>query len=410
MRNTKESKTRLQAEDMSFLDDLQNAIIMQKTPKSMLVLWLLVIVVVTSLVWAHFAVVEEVTKGEAKVIPASHEQTIESFEDGTLQELYVKEGQLVEKGQPLLRLDSTRSEANYQEELSKSYGLQGSIARARAEAYDLPLDFPDEIKDFHTIVQDETKAYQTRRKLLDDSISSLSHNLELAEKEVSLSEPLAKRGLISDMEILRLRRQANDLRVQIADRTNKYRSDANSELTRLESEFAQVEARLVGRKDVINHALITAPVKGTINSIKTTTIDSVISRGEQIMSLIPSEDNLLLETRIKPAEVAFLRPGLPATVKISAYDFAIYGGLDGVIESISPDTIIDETKMRSGREDATYYRVYVRTHGTDLQVKEKNFPIIPGMTASVEIKTGEKTILSYLLKPVLKAREAFRER
>ncbi|ERK18629.1 HlyD family secretion protein [Pantoea sp. AS-PWVM4] len=410
MRNTKESKTRLQAEDMSFLDDLQNAIIMQKTPKSMLVLWLLVIVVVTSLVWAHFAVVEEVTKGEAKVIPASHEQTIESFEDGTLQELYVKEGQLVEKGQPLLRLDSTRSEANYQEELSKSYGLQGSIARARAEAYDLPLDFPDEIKDFHTIVQDETKAYQTRRKLLDDSISSLSHNLELAEKEVSLSEPLAKRGLISDMEILRLRRQANDLRVQIADRTNKYRSDANSELTRLESEFAQVEARLVGRKDVINHALITAPVKGTINSIKTTTIDSVISRGEQIMSLIPSEDNLLLETRIKPAEVAFLRPGLPATVKISAYDFAIYGGLDGVIESISPDTIIDETKMRSGREDATYYRVYVRTYGTDLQVKEKNFPIIPGMTASVEIKTGEKTILSYLLKPVLKAREAFRER
>ncbi|ADU68740.1 HlyD family efflux transporter periplasmic adaptor subunit [Pantoea sp. At-9b] len=410
MRNNKEPKSRLQAADMPFLDDLQSAIILQKTPKSMLVLWLLIIVVISALVWAHFAVVEEVTKGEAKVIPASHEQTIESFEDGTLQELYVKEGQLVEKGQPLLRLDSTRSEANYQEELSKSYGLQGAIARARAEAYDLPLDFPDVIKDFHTIVQDETKAYQTRRKLLDESISSLTHNLQLAEKEVNLSEPLAKRGLISDMEILRLRRQANDLRVQIADRTNKYRSDANSELTRLESEFAQVEARLVGRKDVINHALITAPVKGTINSIKNTTIDSVISRGEQIMSLIPSEDNLLLETRIKPAEVAFLRPGLPATVKISAYDFAIYGGLHGVIESISPDTIIDETKMRSGREDATYYRVYVRTHGTDLHVKDKSFPIIPGMTASVEIKTGEKTILSYLLKPVLKAREAFRER
>ncbi|MBP2197248.1 HlyD family efflux transporter periplasmic adaptor subunit [Pantoea cypripedii] len=403
-------KTQLQPTDMPFLDDLQSAIILQKTPKSMLVLWLLLFVVVTALVWAHFAVVEEVTKGEAKVIPASHEQIIESFEDGTLEALFVKEGDLVEKGQPLLKLDSTRSEANYQEELSKSYSLKAAIARARAEAYDLTLIFPEAIKDFHTLIQDETQAYQTRRKLLEESISSLSHNLKLAEEEVNLSEPLAKRGLISDMEILRLRRQANDLRLQIADRTNKYHSDANSELTRLESDLAQVEARLIGRKDVIKHALITAPVRGTINSIKATTIDGVISRGEQIMSLIPSEDNLLLETRIKPTEVAFLRPDLPATVKISAYDFAIYGSLDGVIESISPDTIIDETKARSGREDATYYRVYIRTHGTDLHVKDKSFPIIPGMTASVEIKTGEKTILSYLLKPVLKAREAFRER
>ncbi|HEY3983311.1 HlyD family efflux transporter periplasmic adaptor subunit [Cedecea sp.] len=404
------NQSKIQPGDMQFLDDLQNAIVIQKHPRSMIVLWLMAVVVISTLVWSHFARVEEITKGDAKVIPASHEQIIESFEDGTLEKLFVKEGQLVEKGQPLLKLDSTRSEASYQEELSKTYGLKGAISRARAEAYDLPLTFPEGIKDFHTIVQDETKAYQTRRKLLDESISALSHNLMLAEKEVNLSEPLARRGLISDMEILRLRRQANDLRLQIADRTNKYHSDANSELTRLESDLAQAEARLVGRKDVIKHALITAPVKGTINSIKTTTIDGVIARGTQIMSLIPAEDNLLLETKIKPSEVAFLHPGLAATVKISAYDFSIYGGLSGVIESISPDTIIDETKARSGREDTTYYRVYIRTHGSNLHVKDKSFPIIPGMTASVEIKTGEKTILSYLLKPVLKAREAFRER
>ncbi|MBE5254211.1 HlyD family efflux transporter periplasmic adaptor subunit [Mixta mediterraneensis] len=401
---------KMQSADMQFLDDLQNAIVMQKHPRSMAVLWLIVVIVISALVWSHFARVEEVTKGDAKVIPASHEQIIESFEDGTLETLFVKEGDLVEKGQPLLKLDSTRAEASYQEELSKTYSLKGAISRARAEAYDLPLIFPQEIQDVHTIVQDETKAYQTRRKLLDESINALSNNLKLAEQEVNLSEPLAKRGLISDMEILRLRRQANDLRLQIADRTNKYHSEANSELTRLESDLTQAEARLVGRKDVIKYALITAPVRGTINSIKATTIDGVISRGTQIMSLIPSEDNLLLETKIKPSEVAFLHPGLPATVKISAYDFAIYGGLSGVIESISPDTIIDETKARSGREDATYYRVYIRTHGSDLHVKDKSFPIIPGMTASVEIKTGEKTILSYLLKPVLKAREAFRER
>lgn len=403
-------QTKLQTSDMKFLDDLQNAIIMQKTPKSMLALWLMLLITICALVWAHFAHVEEITKGDAKVIPASHEQVIESFEDGTLEKLFVKEGELVEKGQPLVKLDTTRAEASYQEELSKVYSLKGAVSRARAEAYDLPLTFPEEIKNFHTIVQDETKAWHTRRKLLDESINALSHNLGLAEKEVSLSAPLAKQGLISDMEILRLRRQENDLRLQIADRINKYHSDANSELTRLESELSQAEARLIGRQDVIKQSLITSPVKGTINSINITTIDGVVSRGKALMTLIPSEDNLLLETKIKPSEVAFLRPGLPATVKISAYDFTIYGGLNGVVESISPDTIIDETKERSGREDSTYYRVYIRTHGSNLQVEDKRFPIIPGMTASVEIKTGEKTILSYLLKPVLKAREAFRER
>jgi multidrug efflux pump subunit AcrA (membrane-fusion protein) len=410
MHNKITPQTRLQATDMQFLDDLHSAIIMQKTPKSSLILWLMLVIVITILCWAHFAIVEEITKGDAKVIPASHEQVIESFEDGTLEKLFVKEGDLVDKGQPLIKLDTTRAEASYQEELSKVYSLKGAISRARAEAYDLPLEFPAEIKNFHTIVQDETKAWHTRRKLLNESINALSHNLRLAEKEVSLSDPLAKQGLISDMEILRLRRQANDLRLQIADRINKYHSDANSELTRLESELAQAEARLIGRKDVIKQSLITAPVRGTINSINATTIDGVISRGKQLMSLIPSEDNLLLETKIKPSEVAFLRPGLPATVKISAYDFSIYGGLDGIVESISPDTIIDEAKARSGREDSTYYRVYIRTYGSNLKVKGKEFPIIPGMTASVEIKIGEKTILSYLLKPVLKAREAFRER
>ncbi|WP_336769050.1 HlyD family type I secretion periplasmic adaptor subunit [Pantoea endophytica] len=407
---SREKTPRLAAEEMRFIDDLQSAIVMQKTPFSMVMLWLIAGVVVTGLVWAHFARVEEVTRGEAKVIPASHEQVIQSLEDGILESLLVREGDIVEKGQPLLKLDATSTEAKYREELSKVYGLKGAISRLRAEAFDLPLTFPDEIKTFHSIVKDETRAYKTRRKLLDESIAALTRNLALSQSEVALSEPLAKAGLISDMEILRLRRQVNDLRLQIADRTNKYHSDANGELTRLETELAQSEERLTQRRDLMERRVLTAPVRGTINSIAFTTIGGVITQSKPIMTLIPLEDTLLIEAKIRPADVAFLRPGLPATVKVSAYDYAIYGGLNGVVESISPDTLVDESRAKSGREDQTYYRVYIRTDRAWLSVKNKTFPIMPGMTASVEIKTGEKNILSYLLKPVLKAKEAFRER
>jgi HlyD family secretion protein/adhesin transport system membrane fusion protein len=215
---------------------------------------------------------------------------------------------------------------------------------------------------------------------------------------------------MSDVEILRLKRQANEFRLQIAERTNRFRADANSELNRLESELAQAEEILRGRQDVMDRTTVVAPVHGTVNNIRVTTRGGVIQQGAEIMTIIPLEDNLLVEAKIKPSDVAFIHPGLPATVKITAYDYAIYGGLSGVVEHLSSDTLIDEEKARMGRGDSTYYRVYVRTDQAALHVKDKVFPIMPGMVANVEIRTGEKTILSYILKPVLKAREAFRER
>jgi len=401
---------KIESEDLQFMNDLQSALISQKTPFSMIMLYTIALVVVVALVWAHFARVEEITRGDGKIIPASREQVIQSLEGGILEELNVREGDIVEKGQVLLKMDPTRAGSSYGESLSKVLGLKATIARLRAQSYGTELVFPPEVQAVQSLVHDETQAYNAQLRTLNESVDALKKSLALAENEVQLSAPLAKKGLVSEVEILRLRRQANEFQLQIAERTNRFRSDANSELNKQESELAQAEEILRGREDVMQRTTIVAPVRGTVNNIRITTRGGVIQQGAEIMTVIPLEDNLLVEAQIKPADVAFIHPGLPATVKITAYDYAIYGGLTGVVEHLSSDTLVDEEKARSGRGDATYYRVYVRTNQAALHVKDKTFPIIPGMVANVEIRTGEKTILSYILKPVLKAREAFRER
>ena len=396
--------------DLPYMRDLQEALVEQKTPFSMIMLYLIAAVLVIAIVWAKFARVEEVTQGEGRIIPASREQIIQSLEGGILEELNVHEGDIVEKGQVLLKIDPKRASAVYREGVSKVIGLRGAIARLRAEAYGTPLDFPADVKAVPSVVKDETQAYISRKQTLDESVNTLKTSLQLAQSEINLSEPLMKKGLMSEVELLRMRRQANEFSLQIAERQNKFRAEANAELTRYESELAQTIENVAGREDVMNRTTIVAPVRGTVNNVKVTTVGGVIQQGAEIMAIIPLEDQLLVEAKIKPSDVAFLRPGLPATVKITAYDYSIYGGLSGTVELISADTLKDEEKMRQGRGDSTYYRVLVRTDKAVLTAKDKVFPIMPGMIATVEIRTGEKTILDYILKPVLKAREAFRER
>nr|WP_230514074.1 HlyD family type I secretion periplasmic adaptor subunit [Limnobaculum parvum] len=390
--------------------DLQEALIEQKTPFSMVMLYLIAAVLVIAIIWAKFARVEEVTLGEGRIIPASREQVIQSLEGGILEELNVHEGDIVEKGQILLKIDPTRVGAVYREGVSKVIGLKASIARLRSEAYGVPLEFPADVKAVPSVVNDETQAYNARRQTLDESVKTLKTSLQLAQSEINLSEPLMKKGLMSEVELLRMRRQANEFSLQIAERQNRFRSEANAELNKFESELAQTVQNVAAREDVMNRTTIVAPVRGTVNNIKVTTVGGVIQQGAEIMAIIPLEDQLLVEAKIKPSDVAFLHPGLRATVKITAYDYSIYGGLSGTLEHISPDTLKDEDKMRQGRGESTYYRVLVRTDKAALTAKDKVFPIMPGMIATVEIRTGEKTILDYILKPVLKAREAFRER
>lgn len=400
----------LQPGDAAYMNDVQESLLAQNTPGSKRVLYLIGAVLFAGVFWANFARVEEVTLGEAKVISKSREQLIQSLEGGILTEMMVREGDVVEKGQVLLKIDSTRAVASYREVLSKVIGLKASIARLRAEAYQQPLQFDEMVKGDKAVVQQETQAYNARKQALTESLSVLERSYALSMGEIKLSEPLAAKGLMSDVEILRMQRQANEIKSQIVERKNRYQAEANAELARFEMELSQTSENLVGRADVVERTTVYAPVHGTVKNVRVNTRGGVIRPGEQILEIIPLEEQLLVEGKIRPADVAFLRPGLAATVKITAYDFSIYGGLKGVVEHISPDTLKDDQKAASGRSDDSYYRVLILTDNSHLQAGSKSLPIIPGMVATVEIRTGEKTILDYLLKPVLKAREAFRER
>ncbi len=401
---------RISAADAAFMNDVQESLLSQTTPGSRLVSYIVAAIIVVGIIWASMARVEEITQGEAKVISRSREQVIQSLEGGILAEMSVREGDVVESGQVLLKIDPTRANANYREALTKVVGLKATLARLRAEAYGQALVFDEQVQQFPEEVENETRAFNARRRALEESVSALDRSYALAMREINLAEPLAAKGLLSDVELLRMRRQANDIRSQVVERRNRYRADANSELVKLEMELSQTSESLVGRADVVERTTVTAPVRGTVKNVRVNTIGGVIQPGEHILEIVPLEEQLLVEGKIRPKDVAFLRPGLPATVKITAYDYAIYGGLTGTVEHISPDTLKDDEKASAGRPDTTYYRVVVLTNKSALHAGDKDLPIIPGMVATVEIRTGEKTVLDYLLKPVLKAREAFRER
>ncbi len=395
--------------EIEYMSDMRAALLTQSSPGSKLMLYVVAALLVAFLIWARFARVEEITQGEATVISRSREQVIQSLEGGILEEMNVREGDIVKKGQMLLKIDPTRAQTSYREAYSKAVGLKATLARLRAEAFSQPLVFPPEVRGETEVVQMETKAYNSRRHALDESIAALERSYALQQKEIELAEPLAAKGLMSDVELLRMKRTANELKSQMVERRNRYQADANSELTKLELELAQTNESLVGRRDVLSRTSVVAPVYGTVKNVRVNTIGGVIQPGEHILEIVPLEDQLLVEGKIKPSDVAFLRPGQPAMVKITAYDFGIYGGLKGKVSYISPDTLKDDAKAAAGK-DATFYRVQVLTDRAYLEAGGKQLPIMPGMIARVEIRTGEKTILDFLLKPIFKAQEAFRER
>ncbi|WP_241294175.1 HlyD family type I secretion periplasmic adaptor subunit [Burkholderia stabilis] len=403
-------KPRLSAQDAAIMDDVREALLVRSSAGAQTVLYVVAAVLVAGLAWAYFARVEEVTRGEATVVSQSREQVVQSLEGGIVRQVAVHEGELVEAGQLLAKIDPTRAESSYRELQSKALGLKATIARLRAETYGVPLTFPGDVARDPALVKQETEAYQARRRVLEEGVAALSRSRALVSREIAMSEPLAAKGLISEVEILRMRRQAADLDAQIVERRNRYRADAGAELTRLEPELAQASESLVGRADVLARTDVVAPMRGVVKNVRIHTLGAVVQPGEHIMEIAPLDDSLLIEARIKPSDVAFLRPGLPVLVKVSAYDYAIYGGLNGHVVSIGPDTVKDEQRAAAGRPDATYYRLMVKTDVNALDAAGRHLPILPGMQATVDVRTGEKTVLDYLLKPIFKAREAFRER
>jgi adhesin transport system membrane fusion protein len=377
---------------------------------------LLVSLLAAFVAWAAHAELEEVTRGNGRVIPSSKEQLIQSLEGGVLTGVLVREGDRVEKGQLLLRIDDTRASALYRELQAKIAALAAQAARLRAEAYGSALEFPPEVRATPTLVRRETEAFNARRRSLEEGAEALQRGVALLEREIEIVDPMVARGLVSEVEALRLKRQRNDLLLQIADRRNRYRAEAAADLNRVESELSQTRETAIARADAYARTELRSPMRGTVKSVRVTTIGGVVQPGQELMQIVPIDDTLVVEAYVKPADVAFLRPGQSAVVKLSAYDYAIYGGLEGTVEFISPDTLRDERRSTlqgafDPEESGAFYRVTVRTRETALRGPAgEALPILPGMTATVEMLAGRKTVLQYLLKPLTRASEGLRER
>ncbi len=402
---------RVAQEDLPLLNDLHAALQHERHRGMSWTIGLLTLLVVAFVVWAYFSNVEEVTRGQGSVIPSSREQVIQSLDPGVLAALTVKEGDLVEAGQVLVRLDTARSSAVYRETRNKVDALRATAARLRSEAHGVPLRFEKDTP--AELVQRETAAYQSRVRAVNESVQGLRESKRLLDREIAITEPMAAKGVVSEVEILRMKRQANELQLQITERRNKFQSDANTELVRVEAELAQSEETMAARADPVTRSEIKAPLRGVVKNIRINTVGGVIGAGQDIMEIVPVEGPLLVEAYIRPQDVAFIKPNDEALVKLTAYDYSLYGGLDGVVTLISPDTLQDNRRPSELKlnPDESYYRVIVETRDNQLNDKNgKPLPIIPGMIASVDIKTGEKTVFQYLTKPITRLKQALRER
>lgn len=371
----------------------------------------LVILIAIFITWAAYARIEQITSGEARVIPSSREQIIQSLEGGIVEKLLVSEGQTVEKNQILLRIDPTRASASFEEGRKRLLILSAQMARLRAETTDSKPVFGLALrKAIGETVTVESNLFLAKRQALDEAVAGSKNQLKINEREEEIIAPLVEKGIVSEVELLKIRRLINESKTQITERTNRYHADAGAELSKLESDYKQIAETIAAKKDLLARTEIKAPLRGIVKNIRVYTKGGVVQPGGDILEIIPINDTLLIETHIKPADIAFLVPGQTAFVKFSAYDYMNYGGLYGKLEYISPDTVREDQRQTTGTDTNNYYRVMVRTNQANLIKNGKNLQIIPGMTATVDIRTGEKTVLNYLLKPMLKVSEAFRER
>ncbi|MFV0548053.1 MAG: HlyD family efflux transporter periplasmic adaptor subunit [Limnobaculum xujianqingii] len=370
------------------------------------VVWLTLLGGILLFIWASFASLDEVTVGTGKVTPSTRAQVIESLDGGIVSVMSVHEGDIVNKGQVLAQLDPKRFQSNYGEAASRVRTLRASAERLRSELTGAPLEFSSDTLQEPELVARERQLYESRRRNLDETVSNLQRSYNLVNSELKMTQPLIEKGAASRVEVIRLQRQATELQGKIDEARNQYAVRAREEQVKNNAELdAQMEV-MAGKADQLDRATLYSPVHGVVKDIQVTTVGGVLSPGGKLMEIVPLEDHLLIETRINPRDIAYIRPDLPATVKLTAYDSSIYGNLDGTVAVVSPDTLQDEV-----RRDQYYYRVYVRTKNAELHNKNgKRFPIMPGMVANVEIKTGQKTVLEYLIKPLNKVEEALRER
>jgi len=433
----------------SFTNNEVNKALLDDAPRVVRVtLWAILAFFIAMIIWAALASIDEVTRGEGRAIPSSRLQKIQNLEGGIIAEVFVHEGEVVKAGAPLLRLDDTRFRSNAGETEADQLALKARIQRLTAQLDDatsLTLS-PEISQDAPEIANGELALFASVKKRIQSEIDGLNEqlvqkkqelldfqgkliqyrrSLALQQQEISMSEPLVAKGAISKVEMLRLRRAGvetqgqldsvilaipraeaaiKEIESKVGETRGRYRSEALGQLNEARTDLSKIEASGKAITDRVNRTLVTSPVRGIVQQLLVNTIGGVIQPGNDLVEIVPLDDTLLVEAKIRPQDIAFLRPGLQATIKFTAYDYTIYGGLNGTLEQISPDTVTD-------KDGKSFYIIRLRTDKNHLGTDEKPLLIIPGMVASVDIITGKKTILAYLLKPILRAKaEAFRER
>ncbi|AZP26271.1 HlyD family type I secretion periplasmic adaptor subunit [Morganella morganii] len=434
-------------EDVKNMPYINGAISEDSSVAARITLWAILAFILFFILWAGLTDIDEVTRGDGKAIPSTRLQKIQNLEGGIITEVFIHEGQIVNAGQPLIRLDDTRFASNVGETEAERLALMSKIERLNAEInnHDLVLS-EDIIKQAPDVANAEKQLFNSRRQQLHNEISGLneqliqrrqelrelsakklqfSNSLGLLRQEITMSEPLIAEGAISKVEVLRLKRAEvetkgqlesvtisipkaesaiKEIESKIEETRNRYKSDALAQLNDAQATLNKISATGKALEDRVNRTLVVSPVRGIVQQVLVNTIGGVIQPGSDLVEIVPLDDTLLVEARIRPQDIAFLHPGQEAIIKLTAYDYTIYGGLKGKLEQISPDTVTD-------KEGNSFYIIRLRTDKNHLGTAENPLLIIPGMVASVDIITGKKSILSYLLKPILRAKaEALRER
>ncbi|HPN87531.1 MAG TPA: HlyD family type I secretion periplasmic adaptor subunit [Smithella sp.] len=438
---------RLPEEDPDFATDVRETILAQTPQGGRLIIWATLILLVIFIVWASFSELEEVTRGEGKVVPSSHVQIVQNLEGGIISEILINVGDKVKKDQLLLKMDPTRFSSSFEENRVKYLSDKAKAARLKAEATGSALVIPEDVlKERPDIAERERQLFQTRRmelgssseikrqqinqrrqelKELEAKLVELNRTYSLLQKEIGMIKPLVNKGAASDVEVLQLERQASQLEgeidrvrhaipaaqaklqeseVALRELSLSYRSKSSTESSEVLKELDESASSSLALKDRLDRTAVRSPVDGIVNRVMVKTVGGVVQPGMDLVEIVPMHGNLLIEAKIKPSDIAFLRPGQKATIKFTAYDYTVYGALDAELESVGADSITDD-------KGNSYFLVRLRTDKNYLGTAQHPLPIMPGMVTTVDILTGKKTVLSYILKPVLKARYmALRER
>jgi adhesin transport system membrane fusion protein len=366
--------------------------------------------VLSFLLWAAWAEIDQITRAQGKVIPVAKVQVIQSADGGVVEEMRVREGDAVRKGQLLVRIDRVKVQAAVEESQAKVAAFRSIMSRIEAELYDRPLNFPAEVQVYPDFIANQTALFTKRRQAISAEIAALEAVKRLMQQELELNIPLVSSGDVARAEIIRMQRGIADVQGQIVNKRSKYQQDLQAEFAKVEEELVSAQQILAQRMDALAATELRSPANGIVKNVRFTTVGAVLRPGDEVMQIVPTGEKLIVEAQVSPRDIAFIKIGQKASVKFDTYDNAIYGSGAGVVSYVSPDTLVEQ---RPDGESVTYYRINLDVDISDMRPKRDNEQIViqPGMTLTAEIKTGENTVLRYLTKPILKTvSESFSER